>query len=68
MNESGKTVNNVCTYFGIKSDEIIVIHDELDLVPGAAKIQFGGSAAGHNGVLDIYRSCGNQKFKRYMDQ
>ena len=35
MNESGKTVNNVCAYFGIKSDEIIVIHDELDLVPGA---------------------------------
>ena len=49
MNESGKTVNNVCTYFDIKSDEIIVIHDELDLVPGAAKIQFGGGAAGHNG-------------------
>ena len=37
MNESGKTVNNVCTYFGIKSDEIIVIHDELDLVPGRQK-------------------------------
>ncbi len=64
MNESGKTVNNVCAYFGIKSDEILVIHDELDLVPGAAKIQFGGSAAGHNGVLDIYRSFGNQKFRR----
>ena len=64
MNESGKTVNNVCAYFGIKSDEIIVIHDELDLVPGAAKIQFGGGAAGHNGVLDIYKSFGNQKFKR----
>ena len=33
-------------------------------MPGTAKIQFGGSAAGHNGVLDIYRSFGNQKFKR----
>ena len=64
MNESGKTVNNVCAYFGIKADEIIVIHDELDLVPGTAKIQFGGGAAGHNGVLDIYKSFGNQKFKR----
>ena len=64
MNESGKTVNNVCTYFGIKSDEIIVIHDELDLAPGTAKIQFGGGAAGHNGVLDIYKSLRNKKFKR----
>ena len=64
MNESGKTINNVCTYFDIKSDEILVIHDELDLVPGAAKIQFGGGAAGHNGVLDIYKSFRNKKFKR----
>ena len=64
MNESGKTVNNVCTYFGIEPNEIIVIHDELDLVPGTAKIQLGGGAAGHNGVLDIYNSCGNQHFKR----
>jgi len=64
MNESGRTVNNVCTYFDIKPDDIMVIHDELDLVPGAAKIQFGGSAAGHNGVLDIYKSFRNQKFKR----
>ena len=64
MNESGKTVNNICAYFGIKPDEIIVMHDELDLIPGTAKIQFGGSAAGHNGVSDIYRSFGNQKFKR----
>ena len=31
MNESGKTITNVCTYFDIKSDEILVIHDELDL-------------------------------------
>ena len=64
MNESGKTVNNVCAYFGIGPDEIIVIHDELDLAPGKAKIQFGGGAAGHNGVLDICKSLQNQKFKR----
>ena len=64
MNESGRTVSNVCTYFDIKSDEIMVIHDELDLVPGAAKIQFGGGAAGHNGVLDIYKFFRNQNFKR----
>ena len=64
MNESGRTVNNVCTYFDIKPDEIMVIHDELDLVPGAARIQFGGGAAGHNGVLDIYKFFKNQKFRR----
>ena len=64
MNESGKTISTVCTYFDIKSDEILVIHDELDLLPGAAKIQFGGGAAGHKGVLDICKSFRNQKFKR----
>ena len=64
MNESGKTVNSVRAYFGINSDEIMVIHDELDLLPGAAKIQLGGGAAGHNGVLDVYKSLGKQQFKR----
>ncbi len=64
MNESGKTVNNVCAYFSINVNQIMVIHDELDLIPGAAKIQLGGGAAGHNGILDIYRSLGQQNFKR----
>ena len=64
MNESGKTVTSICSYYGFNHSEVMVIHDELDLPPGSAKIQFGGNSAGHNGVSDIYRAFGNHNLKR----
>jgi PTH1 family peptidyl-tRNA hydrolase len=40
------------------------VHDELDLLPGQAKLKFGGSAAGHNGLKDIHAMLGTQDFWR----
>jgi PTH1 family peptidyl-tRNA hydrolase len=51
-------------FFKIEPSEILVVHDELDLMPGQAKLKFGGSAAGHNGLKDIQGLLGTQDFWR----
>ena len=51
-------------FFKIEAKEILVVHDELDLMPGQAKLKFGGSAAGHNGLKDIQGLLGTQDFWR----
>jgi PTH1 family peptidyl-tRNA hydrolase len=43
---------------------MLIVHDELDLQPGQAKLKFGGSAAGHNGLKDIHGQLGTQDFWR----
>ena len=58
MNLSGKSVAALTRFFKIKPDEILVVHDELDLPPGEAKLKFGGSHAGHNGLRDIHAQLG----------
>ena len=49
MNLSGKSVAALARFFKIAPEEILVAHDELDLLPGQVKLKFGGSHAGHNG-------------------
>lgn len=65
MNESGKAVAALCNFYKINVDEILVLHDELDLNVGQLKLKFGGGLAGHNGLRSI-TSCmsGNQNFYR----
>ena len=58
MNLSGKSVASLARFFKIEPAEILVIHDELDLLPGQAKMKFGGSHAGHNGLKDIQAQLG----------
>jgi peptidyl-tRNA hydrolase, PTH1 family len=58
MNLSGKSVAALARFFKIEPAEILVIHDELDLLPGQAKMKFGGSHAGHNGLKDIQAQLG----------
>ena len=58
MNLSGKSVGALARFFKIQPDEILVVHDELDVVPGQAKLKFGGSHAGHNGLRDIHAQLG----------
>ncbi|MDT7837305.1 aminoacyl-tRNA hydrolase [Aquabacterium sp. OR-4] len=64
MNLSGKAVSPLARFFKIAPDEILVVHDELDLPPGEAKLKRGGSAAGHNGLKDIQAQLGTPDFWR----
>jgi PTH1 family peptidyl-tRNA hydrolase len=50
MNRSGVSVAGLARFFKIAPEEILVVHDELDLLPGQVKLKQGGSAAGHNGL------------------
>jgi PTH1 family peptidyl-tRNA hydrolase len=64
MNLSGKSVAALARFFKITAAEVLVAHDELDLQPGQARLKFGGSAAGHNGLKDIHAQFGTQDFWR----
>lgn len=64
MNLSGKSVAALARFFKIQPDEILVAHDELDVVPGQAKLKFGGSHAGHNGLRDIHAQLGSGEYWR----
>jgi peptidyl-tRNA hydrolase, PTH1 family len=64
MNLSGKSVAALAKFFKIAPQEILVAHDELDVVPGEAKIKLGGSHAGHNGLRDIHAQLGTDQYWR----
>ena len=64
MNLSGKSVAALARFFKIAPEEILVVHDELDVVPGQAKLKFGGSHAGHNGLRDIHAQLGTGDYWR----
>ena len=64
MNESGTAVGALAQFHRISADEILVVHDELDLPPGGAKIKQGGGHAGHNGLRDIIEKLGTPDFWR----
>lgn len=64
MNLSGKSVAALARFFKIQPEEILVAHDELDIVPGQVKLKFGGSHAGHNGLRDIHAQLGTDDYWR----
>jgi peptidyl-tRNA hydrolase, PTH1 family len=64
MNLSGRAVGAVARFFAIPAAQILVVHDELDLLPGKAKMKFGGGHAGHNGLRDIEAQLGSADFWR----
>ena len=64
MNLSGKSVAALARFFKIEPHEILVVHDELDVVPGQAKLKLGGSHAGHNGLRDIHAQLGTADYWR----
>ena len=64
MNLSGKSVAALARFFKIAPHEILVAHDELDLMPGQAKMKLGGSHAGHNGLKDIHAQLGSPEYWR----
>lgn len=64
MNLSGKAVAPLARFFKIAPEEVLVVHDELDLEPGQIKLKQGGSHAGHNGLKDIIAQLGSSNFWR----
>lgn len=64
MNLSGKAVGALARFYKIAPQEILVVHDELDLPPGQVKLKLAGSAAGHNGLKDIQTQLGGADFWR----
>lgn len=64
MNDSGKAVAAIAKFYKINPNEILVIHDDLDIDVGQAKLKFGGSHGGHNGLKSIFACIGSQDFWR----
>jgi PTH1 family peptidyl-tRNA hydrolase len=64
MNLSGKSVAPLARFFKIAPDEILVAHDELDLLPGDVRLKKGGGHGGHNGLRDIHAQLGSPDYWR----
>lgn len=64
MNVSGRAVGAIAKFYKIAPEDILVIHDELDLPPGTTKLKKGGGHAGHNGLKDIAAQLGTPDFWR----
>src|SRR3970040_1046660 len=64
MNVSGRAVGAVAQFYKIAPAAILVVHDELDLAPGSAKLKLGGGHGGHNGLKDIIAHLGTKDFWR----
>ncbi|MEC9341885.1 MAG: aminoacyl-tRNA hydrolase [Pseudomonadota bacterium] len=64
MNLSGVAVAALANYYRIEASEVLVIHDELDLPPGTARLKKGGGAGGHNGVASVIDHLGARDFLR----
>ena len=59
MNESGRAVGEAARFFKLAPEDVVVLHDELDLAFGKIRIKQGGGHAGHNGLLSIDKCIGN---------
>lgn len=65
MNESGKSVGAIANFYKIEPEEMLIVHDELDLATGLIRFKQGGGLAGHNGLRDITkRLAGSQDYNR----
>lgn len=64
MNESGRAVRALTEYFDILGEELLVVHDDIDLPFGRLRIQQGGGTGGHNGLRSIEKALGHREFIR----
>jgi PTH1 family peptidyl-tRNA hydrolase len=64
MNLSGHAVAEAARFYKLPLEQIVVCHDELDLVAGKVRIKTGGGVAGHNGLRSIAEQLGSPDFKR----
>ena len=64
MNDSGRSVAAASAFFKVPVEQILVVHDEVDLETGRLQVRAGGGLAGHNGLRSIARTLGSQDFLR----
>lgn len=64
MNCSGQSVGPFVRFHDMRPEEVLVLHDELDLLPGQLRVKLGGSSGGHNGLKDIQAALGTPDFWR----
>ena len=64
VNKSGISVASALRYWKIEPEEMLVVHDELDLPPGTARLKFDGGHGGQNGLRDILAHLGHGRFHR----
>jgi len=64
MNRSGQAVGAVARFYKVPVESVLVVHDELDLLPGQLRVKQGGGHAGHNGLRDIQAALGSPAFWR----
>jgi PTH1 family peptidyl-tRNA hydrolase len=64
MNESGGSVAGLCGFYKIPVEQLVVVHDELDLPYGSLRLKRGGGDNGHNGLRSITRSLGSREYLR----
>ena len=59
MNLSGKSIAAFAKFYQISPENILIVHDDIDLAPGISKYKIGGGHGGHNGLKDTIRALGN---------
>jgi PTH1 family peptidyl-tRNA hydrolase len=64
MNRSGQAVRSLLQFFKIPLEQVLVVHDELDLAPGVVRFKKGGGHGGHNGLRDLISHLGSKDFYR----
>jgi PTH1 family peptidyl-tRNA hydrolase len=63
MNESGRAVGEALRFYKLDTEQVIVLHDEIDLRPGKVKVKQGGGAGGHNGLRSIDAHIGRDYWR-----
>lgn len=63
MNRSGLAAKQISSFYKIAVDEVIVVHDELDLSPGTVRLKSGGGHGGHNGLRDLHAQLGKEYWR-----
>ncbi len=64
MNRSGLAVVSLAAYYRVPPEQILVAHDDLDFPPGTVRLKYGGGTGGHNGLADLTRALGSDRYRR----